>query len=70
MASFEELVTKLLTDPAFAKEFYNKDTRAKALDKIGINSGYPGLLAALDKIDYAAISNVRQIMDPVMNNKN
>jgi hypothetical protein len=65
MASFEALVTKLLTDPDFAKAFLDKATRANALDSIGINSAHPGLLAALDQINYASISNVRQIMDPV-----
>jgi len=70
MGSFEDLVAKLLTDPSFAQEFHNKSTRVKALDKIGINSGYPGLLDALNKIDYGAISNVREMMDPVVKNKN
>lgn len=70
MASFEALVMKLLTEPKFAQKFLDKNTRAQALDEVGINSTDQGLLVALDKIDYKAISNVRQILDPLSTNKN
>jgi hypothetical protein len=70
MASFEGLVMKLLTEPKFAQKFLDEKTRAQALDDVGINSSDQGLLAALQKIDYKAISAVRQILDPLSTNKN
>jgi hypothetical protein len=70
MGNFQDLVTKLLTDPAFAQKFYNETTRAQALDSMGFKSGHPGLLDALKKINYDAISDVHQIMDPVKSVRN
>lgn len=64
MAHFEDLVTKLMKDHAFADQFHNKSTRANALKSIGMDPNHPGLNDALDKIDYDAIHNLKKVLEP------
>jgi len=64
MAHFEDLVTKLMKNHAFADQFHNKSTRANALKSIGLDPDHPGLKDALDKIDYDAIDKLKKVLEP------
>jgi hypothetical protein len=63
MAHFEDLVTKLMNDPAFADKFHDKNTRDAALTDIKVDPHHPGLRAALDKIDYDAIHHLKMLLN-------
>jgi hypothetical protein len=64
MAHFGDLVTRLLNDHAFAKQFHKKSTRATALKSVGIDPDHKGLKDALDKIDYDAIHKLKMVLEP------
>lgn len=64
MPNFADLVTKLMTDPTFAANFHNKASRPNALMSIGIDPNTPGLQAELNNINYTALDNLRNILDP------
>jgi hypothetical protein len=63
MATFEDLVEKLMHDQAFSDKFHDTTKRDGALTSIGIDPGQKGLKDALNNIDYDAIHKLKTILN-------